>query len=260
MPAARGEVSARARAEWWGVTGAAGFLTLLPLGRRLEISRDDVARGSWAFPLVGAALGAAVAGAAIAADLALPALAAAALAVAFGLIATGALHLDGLADSADGLGGRTRERALEIMRDHAVGAYGAASITLDLILRVTLIAALLEAHDALVALVVAGAVSRAAVLPLALWLPYARSEPGPGAALSGQPSRGRAVAGLAIAAALSLAVLGLGGLAVLALAIPVVLVVGLLACRRLSGVTGDVLGAAVELVELVSLAAVVALG
>lgn len=237
---------------------ASGFLTRLPLGGARDVSGADVARGAWAFPLVGAALGAAVAGVALAADLALPPLAAAALAVAFGLFATGALHLDGLADSADGLGGRTRERALEIMRDHAVGAYGAAAITLDLILRVTLIATLLEEGEALAALVVAGTVSRAAVLPLALWLPYARAEPGPGAALSGQLTGGRATAGLAIAAALSLASLGLHGLGVLALAALVSLAIGLLARRRLGGVTGDTLGATVELVELTALAALVA--
>jgi adenosylcobinamide-GDP ribazoletransferase len=248
---------ARAGEEWRGAVGAAGFLTLLPLGRRWAASRADVARGSWVFPLVGAALGAAVAGVALAADLVLPPLGAAALAVAFGLIATGALHLDGLADSADGLGGRTRQRALEIMRDHAVGAYGAAAITLDLILRVVLLGALLEHGEALAALVVAGAVSRAAVLPLPLALPYARAVAGPGAVLSEQLSGGRAALGIATAAALSLVVLGLKALPVLALTVLVVLVIGLVARRRLGGVTGDVLGATVELVELTALAGLV---
>ena len=229
---------------------ASGFLTRLPLGSGRDVSAADVARDAWAFPLVGAALGAAVAGVALAAELVLPSLAAAALAVAFGLIATGALHLDGLADSADSLGGRTRERALEIMRDHAVGAYGAAAITLDLILRVVLVGALLETSEALIALVVAGAVSRAAVLPLALRLPYARAEPGPGAALSGDLSGGRAALGIALAAALLPAIRGLDGLVVLALAALAVLAVGFLARRRLGGITGDVLGATVELVEL----------
>lgn len=251
--------AASAAEEWRGAVGAAGFLTLLPFGRRLEIARDDVARGSWAFPLVGAALGAAVAVAALAADLVLPPLGAAALAVAFGLVATGALHLDGLADSADGLGGRSRERALEIMRDHAVGAYGAAAITIDLILRVILLGALLEHGEALAALVVAGAVSRAAVLPLAFCLPYARVVRGTGAALSDHLSGARAALGLAIAAALSLATLGLQVLPVLALAALAALVVGLLARLRLGGVTGDVLGATIELTELAALATLVAL-
>jgi len=259
MSVARAVAPAWARTELRAVAGAAGFLTLLPLGRRLEIARGDVARGAWSFPLVGAVLGAAVAGVAIAAHLVLPPLAAAALAGAFGLVATGALHLDGLADSADGLGGRSPERALEIMRDHAVGAYGAAAITLDLTLRVVLLGALLEHGEALAALVVAGAVSRAAVLPLARWLPYARTEPGPGAALSGRLSRERVVAGIAIATALSLTVVGLDGLAVIAFSVPVVLAIGLMTRRRLNGVTGDVLGATVELVELTALTGLVVL-
>jgi len=241
------------------VAGAAGFLTLLPLGRRLEISRADVARGSWTFPLVGAVLGSLVGGVALGTDLVLPPLAAAALAVVIGLVATGALHLDGLADSADGLGGRSPERALEIMRDHAVGAFGAAAITLDLILRVVLLGALLEHGEALAALLVAGAASRAAVLPLPLSLPYAREVAGSGAALSEQPSGARAAVGISTAAAISLAILGPEGLPVLTLAALVVLAVGLLARRRLGGVTGDVLGATIELSELAALATLVAL-
>lgn len=251
--------AARAGEEWRGVVSTAGFLTLLPLGRRLELARDDVARGSWSFPLVGALLGAAVAGVALATDLVLPPLAAATLAVTFGLVATGALHLDGLADSADGLGGRSPERALEIMRDHAVGAYGAAAITLDLILRIVLLGALLEHGEALAALVVAGAVSRAAVLPLPLALPYAREVAGPGAALSEQPNGARAALGVATAAVVSLAILGLEGPPILALAALAALAVGLLARRRLSGVTGDVLGATIELAELAALATLAAL-
>jgi adenosylcobinamide-GDP ribazoletransferase len=250
--------AARARAESRAVVGAAGFLTLLPLGHRLEISRIDVARGSWAFPLVGAVLGAAVTGVALTADLMLPPLAAAALAVAFGLVATGALHLDGLADSADGLGGHSPEQALEIMRDHAVGAYGAAAIGLDLILRIVLIGALLEHGEALAALVAAGAVSRAAVLPLARWLPYARDVVGPGAALSEQRNGRPTALGIALSAALSLAIFGLEALPMLALAALVVLAVGLLARQRLNGITGDVLGATVELVELTVLTGLIA--
>jgi adenosylcobinamide-GDP ribazoletransferase len=124
---------------------------------------------------------------------------------------------------------------------------------------VTLVTALLEHGEALAALVVAGAVSRAAVLPLPLWLPYARAEPGSGAALSHQPNGTRAALGVAIAAALSLAILGFDAAPALLLAALVIGAVGLLARRRLDGVTGDVLGATIELAELAALATFVAL-
>jgi adenosylcobinamide-GDP ribazoletransferase len=249
----------RAREELRGAAAAASFLTRLPFGGHLGGGAEGVSRGCWTFPLVGAAAGTLTAAVAIVADGGLPPLAAATLAVAAGLLLTGALHLDGLADSADSLGGGSRERALEIMRDHAVGAYGAAAIVLDLILRIALVAALLERSDALVPLLVAGAISRAAAVPLALALPYAHAAPGPGAALSGR-LRGRRVAfAVAIAATLAIVAAGTDGLVTLALAAAVVAVLGGFAKRRLGGITGDLLGATIELVELTVLLAFVAL-
>src|SRR3954465_10897282 len=89
---------------------AIAFLTRLPVGRLVDLDGDDVGRGAPLFPLVGAALGAAVAGLAILLNGPLPALPSAAVAVAVGTLLTGALHLDALADTADALGGDSRER------------------------------------------------------------------------------------------------------------------------------------------------------
>jgi adenosylcobinamide-GDP ribazoletransferase len=247
------------RAEVGAAQAAAGFLTRLPLEGRGRPEAGGVGRGCWAFPLVGAALGALTAAVALAAEDPLTPLLAATLATTAGLALTGALHLDGLADSADGLGGDSRERSLAIMRDHAVGAYGAAAIVLDLIARVTLTAALLERSEALTALLAAGAISRATVVPLAFALPYAQPIPGAGAALSGALGGWRVAATVAIGAALAILAAGLGGLVALALAAMAVLLVARLAGRRLGGVSGDVLGAAVELAELAALLAFVAL-
>lgn len=246
-------------AELGAAKAAASFLTRLPLEDRDGPAAGGVARGCWAFPLIGAAVGALTAAVAVAADGALTPLAAASLAAAAGVLLTGALHLDGLADSADSLGGGSRERALEIMRDHSVGAYGAAAIALGLILRTALVSALLETSDALTPLIVAGALSRAAVLPLAFALPYARAVPGPGAALSGGLGPGRVALAIALAAGLAIALAGTDAIVALALGAAVVLAVGRFARRRLGGVTGDVLGATVELVELAVLLALVAL-
>jgi adenosylcobinamide-GDP ribazoletransferase len=90
---------------------AAAFLTRLPLGR-LDLGADDVARGSFLFPLVGAAIGALVGLAAVGFAAFLPSLLAAGLAVGLEALLTGGLHLDGLADTADALGTRSRARSL----------------------------------------------------------------------------------------------------------------------------------------------------
>jgi adenosylcobinamide-GDP ribazoletransferase len=222
------------------VREAVAFLTRLPVGGgRLS------PRAALFFPVIGAALGALV-GAVALSGVASP-LVAAALAVALELVITGALHVDGLADSADGLAGRDREHALAIMRDHAIGAYGASALTLGLLAKT---AALAE-HDELLPIAAAYALSRAAPLPLAAALPYARAD-GTGRALDRLPAW-IAAAGVALAVAA-----GLAAPVTIAAAAVVVAVVWWLARRRLNGVTGDVLGAAVELTATATLVVAIA--
>jgi adenosylcobinamide-GDP ribazoletransferase len=171
------------------------------------------------------------------------------LAVATGAVLTGALHLDGLADTADALGARTRERALEIMRDHAVGAYGAVALILDLALKVATIS-VLGIRD----IACAGAVARVAPVLLAVALPYVRSA-GTGGFLAsvGVPAAAAAAAlGAAPCVLLGLWPLALVPLATAALAIPILR-------TWLGGVTGDTLGAAAEVTELAALVLAVAL-
>ncbi|HEX9967607.1 MAG TPA: adenosylcobinamide-GDP ribazoletransferase [Solirubrobacterales bacterium] len=226
---------------------AAAFLTRLPLGPKRDPGADALPRAAPVFPLVGAVLGLAVGGAAIGLAQVVPPLLAGLLAVALELILTGALHVDGLADSADGLGGRDREHSLAIMRDHALGAYGASALTLDLAIKATALASLAEA-EALGPIVAALALSRAAPLPLARLLPYAHADGGTGAVLAGRIGTRSILAGVGLALALALAA-GAGGEAffiVLGAAVATV-AVGTLASRRFGGVTGDAMGAAVEL-------------
>ncbi|MEX0972616.1 MAG: adenosylcobinamide-GDP ribazoletransferase [Solirubrobacterales bacterium] len=237
---------------------AAAFLTRLPLGRTVGGDSDALLRAAPFFPLVGAALGLAVGGAAIGLAAVLPALLAGLLAVTLELALTGALHLDGLADSADGLGGADRDRSLAIMRDHALGTYGGAALAVDLSVKAAALGTLAEA-DALAAMVAALALSRAAPLPLARLLPYARAGEGTGRLLTTRARTGLVLAGIAAAAALALAVYRFDSLALLICAIAVTAAVGLLARRRLGGVTGDVMGAAIELSATAALVVAVAL-
>src|SRR5207237_6205952 len=110
-------------------------------------------------------------------------LVAAAIALTVGALLTGGLHLDALADTADGLGGRSRARALEIMRDHAIGSYGATALGLDLLLKAGALAALDLRTRTIGIVAAAGAPSRAASVALAAALPCPAPGGGTGGAL-----------------------------------------------------------------------------
>jgi adenosylcobinamide-GDP ribazoletransferase len=239
-------------AELRGVAGAVAFLTRVPVGRLISLDAADVGRGGAAFPVVGAGIGVAVGGIAALVDGPLTAPLAAVCAVATGLALTGALHLDGLADTFDALGGWTRERALEIMRDHRIGTYGAAAVGVDLLAKTAALAALAPRDGAWLQVVAACAAARAVPVALSAVLPYARAEDGVGRVLG---SRARALVALVLAAGICIA---LGACVVLAVAAAVAVCVGLAARRWLGGVTGDVLGAAAELTEVAALVAAVA--
>jgi adenosylcobinamide-GDP ribazoletransferase len=242
-------------AELRGLAAAIGFLTRVPVGRWVELDAADVARGGALFPLVGAGIGTVVGGLTQAASGPLTALLAALIGLAAGAVLTGVLHLDALADSADAFGAATRERALEIMRDHAIGAYGAVALVLDLGAKAAALAVLAERHDVLRFAVCAAAVARVVPVLLSAALPYARSAGGTGNALGGT-GWVRAVLAVAIGAAICIL---LHAALLLAVGLVVTLGVGLAARHALGGVTGDVLGAAAELCELAALVVAVAL-
>jgi adenosylcobinamide-GDP ribazoletransferase len=229
------------------------FLTCAPLGRFVRVDPGDVGRGAWLFPAVGGAVGGA---SGLLADVAagwLPALAAGGLAVGAAALLTGALHLDALADTADALGARTREQALEIMRDHAVGAFGATALVVVCLLDAAVLGTLAETDDAALVGLAAGAAGRAAMLPSALVLPYARTAEGQGCLLVGIGAATVALGvGVTVLLALPAGSAGVWGVGAAALA---ALGLGLLAKRRFGGVTGDVLGATAKLAETAALVA-----
>jgi adenosylcobinamide-GDP ribazoletransferase len=229
---------------------AVAFLTRIPVGRVVTLGPDDVGRGVVFFPFVGAAVGALAGLAVEGLDGPLPALVAGGLGVAVTLVLTGALHLDGLADTADAFGAGDRERRLEIMRDSRTGSFGAAAIAVAVLVEAAALGGLAVERDAVRAFVVAGALSRAATPPLARWLPYARSARGPGSVLSGRASALAALAGAAIAVAAAVGLLGWDGVAAAALAGGVMLLAGLGSRAWIGGVTGDILGATTELIEI----------
>ena len=231
------------------------FLTVLPVRLREADLRFGVSHGVRAFPAAGLAAGGIAAAAFVVADLCgLAPTISALLAVAAAALATGGLHEDGLADTADGMAGaRSRERRLEIMRDSRIGAHGALALLLATSLRVAAIAATGVALDTAFALVAAAIASRTAIAPVMYLLPPARPDGLSHAA--GRPDRGRTADAVAIGVllcALALApvadpvriLLAMAGAAAGA-SLP-----ALLARRRLGGQTGDVLGAVQQCAEI----------
>jgi adenosylcobinamide-GDP ribazoletransferase len=232
---------------------AAGVLTRFPIA--VDASEPGaIAASGWAFPLIGAGIGALCAVVYVAADLiGLPAWVAALLAVAAGIAATGALHEDGLADTADGFGGgRDRDRKLAIMRDSAHGTYGILALVLGVGLRASALAAIGDPVFVGLALIAAHVASRAA-LPVSMILLQPTRADGLGAA-AGRPSRTVATIAALIGAVIALATLGpLTGALALLLTGGAVALAAMLARRQIGGYTGDVLGFFQQIGEIVML-------
>jgi adenosylcobinamide-GDP ribazoletransferase len=232
------------------------FLTRLPLPRHEAgaAAGANLAQAVWAFPLAGFVVGLIGAIAyAVVDQLVLFAWPAAVLSVAATIFVTGALHEDGLADTADGFGGGdSREKKLEIMRDARIGTYGVCALIVALLVRAGVIAGLTEPVLVAPALIAAHVGARAVIPFVMLLLPAARSD---GLVFAAGVPSGVAVA---IAAALGflalLFCLGLGHalVALLALAIAVALM-SWLAMSQIGGQTGDVLGAVEQVSEIVIL-------
>ncbi|HTX69781.1 MAG TPA: adenosylcobinamide-GDP ribazoletransferase [Thermoleophilia bacterium] len=246
-------------------TLAVTFLTGIPLKVEGEVSPADLWGSMGWYPLVGLAMG--FAAWVVYAGMAsfLPGLVASALVVILLELLTRGLHLDGLMDTADGvLSGAPRERALEIMKDHNVGAMGVAAAVLLLVLKVAALGALARA-DAAAPLIAGLCAARALpALDVYAW-PYARPA-GTGEAFTRehtpqplQLAGALLVAGIVVAGLASL-VTGAtgswyGGVVVAAVAMGVALGVQALVARKLGGLTGDVYGMGIELAEAAALVA-----
>ena len=238
------------------IAAALALLTRLPIRR--AFSKAEMAQAPPLFPLVGALVGGTqVLLLFLLRDVMPPFLTAVGL-IGAGTLLTGALHLDGLADVADGFGaGRTREDILRIMRDPAIGAYGAVAVVLALMARASAMGTLIEREAASPFLLVAPTLSRWTMVGLGHALTYARPEGGTGS-IAGAISRNQLAVATGIAAAVSVVA---GGRAIACWGVAIALTAGWgLACkRRLGGFTGDTLGACSELTETAVLIAGVVL-
>jgi adenosylcobinamide-GDP ribazoletransferase len=229
---------------------ATAFLTRVPIP--VTPRAVDVGSAARWFPLVGGTLGAAGAMVAwvLTALIGSPAALTATLVVGLGAWVTGAIHLDGLADTADGFGGgRSREEVLRIMRDPTIGSYGAAALVIVIGLKVTALAALLDRGAAFPVLVAAPAISRWTISALAAWMPYARADGGLGKAVTDGRDTVGLITATGITALIAIMALHEDALIVWAAAALTALWIARTARRHIGGVTGDVFGASVELTE-----------
>lgn len=208
------------------------------------------------FPVIGTLLGLAVGGVWIGADNIWPSVVAVALTLAVDAVLTGGLHWDGLADTGDGLlPALTSERRLEVMADPRIGAFGALTIGVVLLLRYSVLAAGPASVWIIAAL---WCTSRAGVAALTLFGRYARGE-GMASSFRTTPASaqriGAAVVTIAVAISVPLALLERPGHGAAALGAELAAIgcISWLANRRIGGYTGDVLGAQIVLSETIGL-------
>jgi len=235
---------------------ATAFLTRLPVPEVCMDAAGSLAAAMSMFPLVGAAIGGFGGVIYLVCSHIVWPLPASVIAIAGMVLVTGALHEDGLADFADGLGARgDKETRLAAMRDPHVGVYGTLAVGLAILLRVALLSSAPSGWAGLGALVAAASLSRAAIPAAMQLLPPARAD-GLGAG-AGVPDFTVAALSTAIAITLSLITVGFGAtlLGLLGTVIASALI-GLIAKRALGGFTGDVLGAVQQASELFILIAV----
>jgi adenosylcobinamide-GDP ribazoletransferase len=234
-----------------GLVLAVRYLTIVPLPGRTAHGGEALGRAASWFPVVGLGLGLVLVGVERVTSVLFPSLLAALLTVTAWKVLTGGLHLDGLADCLDGLAGKDAEHRLGIMRDSRIGTFGAVGLILFLLLEIVAVAEL-PAGVRWQALLVLPALARATPPLLARCFPPARAE-GHGATFRGGLRAGTAPIALVLAVGLAWVGLGVAGLLVAAAAVAAAFALAGFMAARLAGVTGDVLGAAIEVSELAGL-------
>jgi adenosylcobinamide-GDP ribazoletransferase len=226
------------------------FLTIMPIPGTWGTAEEDLARSVPWFPVIGLLLGMVAALLAWGLSSIAPPMITAAVIVIVLLSFSGCLHLDGLADTADGLlSSRPRERILEIMKDSHTGAMGVIAIVCLLLLKFASLASL-PADRLWPAVLLMPLAGRCAIVLHRAMLPYARPS-GLGNIFYRRPARFAAIWAVAVLAAVAWGILGSRGLIVLAACVVVTLVVSAYVYRKIGGATGDTFGAVCEIVEVV---------
>ncbi|WP_246251776.1 adenosylcobinamide-GDP ribazoletransferase [Parasulfitobacter algicola] len=234
------------------IPAAIGLLTRLPVPLNSDHVMARGALAAWAYPVVGALIGGiAAAVAAVFLWFGVVPVIVAVLVVVLQVVLTGAMHEDGLADSADGLwGAYDRDRRLEIMKDSHIGVYGVIALTLSLILRCAALSVLLSSLPVYL-LIALGALSRVPMVALMHGLANARKT---GLASSvGRPPASKVILAAILAFAITVLILPSAVILLIGLMILCTVAVGYVARAKIGGQTGDILGASQQITECVLL-------
>jgi adenosylcobinamide-GDP ribazoletransferase len=233
------------------------FLTILPVPGGWSGDEKTLERSIPYFPLVGLLIGIIAAGLDYAVGRALPPLPASALTIFALICLTGGLHMDGLADTADGFfSARPRNKMMEIMRDSRIGVMGVLAVVSVVLLKVTLLTIIITSSRWVVILIIPLA-GRAAIIALMTALPYARPEGGLATLFAGSRSWLHVLWAWGLLFAVSGWLAQGLGLAAGFLALVITALFALYNRGKIGGYTGDTLGAVCELAEIAPLLAAV---
>jgi adenosylcobinamide-GDP ribazoletransferase len=241
--------------------GALMFLTRVPVSRYYVFRAEDLPRSATYFPIVGLLIGLLAGLVLFCAELLVPPILAVLFCMGTAVLITGALHEDGLADAADGLiGGREPIHRLEIMKDSRVGSYGMIVLWFSLTAKLLLLNALLErgVYLAVCALVVAHGLGRAGTVALLFACKYVRTKESKGGPFGNCVRLKELAAALPIPVVISILLLGKRAVLSLVLAAGATWAAGAYFKKSIGGITGDCLGAANQLIELVCYISLVA--
>lgn len=234
------------------------FLTIFPVKKDLAHTPQDLAGSMAWFPLVGALQGAILVLSYYVLSTLFPESLTAGLLILILVLTNGGLHLDGFADTVDGLaGGKTPEDRLRIMRDSATGAIGVVFVVLILLIKFLAVQELPYEAKAQ-ALFLFPVVGRWAMVPMAYWSPYARATGGVGSVFASN-SRKTLFKATMVTVALSALLLGVLSLVIIALLAVIIYLFASFFRKKIGGVTGDVFGFQSEVAEVFFLAAVIAM-
>lgn len=234
-----------------GFVAAFRFLTIIPLPTSFGCQEDDLAFAAVFFPVIGVFLGLVAGGAAWLFWFIFPPFVASVLLVLLLLSFSGGLHLDGLADTADGFfSARDRAATLVIMRDSRIGVMGVAAVIVIILLKVVCLGSIsrIDAVHAALLMPVAG---RCGLVVMMFLLPYVRPEGGLGTHFFSGNNTWPALVGIIILLIMGLLVNAMAGLVIALVAIGSMLLFIFYCRRKVGGATGDTLGAICEIAEAV---------
>jgi adenosylcobinamide-GDP ribazoletransferase len=226
------------------------FFTRIPINVDLKATDEDFAKGVSFFPIVGLIIGAFSLAVMIAASKLLGGLFPLICCLIAGTAITGGFHVDGLADTCDGIfSSRTRDKMLEIMRDSRIGTIGTIAIIFDYLLKLSLLS-MLTGKVLYFAVLLSPVAGKTLMVLLMKTSKYARSGPG----LGGLYLEKQTIGGTVLAALIGIAVitgfLGVWGIAAFGVCAVICFLYRSFIYSKLQGMTGDTLGAANELLEV----------